>query len=80
MIRAYLERMRTSRRTWNYDRREVLARHQAVYDAITAGDPVAAAAAMQDHIDMVLRQLQARREHLDGRSPTGTGPEEATTR
>jgi GntR family transcriptional repressor for pyruvate dehydrogenase complex len=72
VIRAYLERMRSSLPSWSHDRSEVLARHQAVYEAIAAGDEAAAAAAMRGHMEMVFRQFEERRDRLP--SPPAPAP------
>ena len=64
VIRVYLERMRGSLPAWTHDRSDVLARHESILEAIAAGDEAAAVTAMQAHMDMVLRQFQARKEQL----------------
>ena len=43
---------------------DVLARHRAIYEAIVARDADAASAAMQAHMEMVLRQFEQRRERM----------------
>jgi GntR family transcriptional regulator, transcriptional repressor for pyruvate dehydrogenase complex len=64
VIRVYLERMRGSLPSWRHDRSDVLAHHQAVYEAIASHEPAAAVEAMQGHMEMVFRQFEARREGL----------------
>jgi GntR family transcriptional repressor for pyruvate dehydrogenase complex len=69
VIRVYLEEMRVRWRVWTHDRQEVLERHLAVYEAIAAHDPGAAAAAMQGHMEMVFRQFERRVGRVNGRRP-----------
>jgi GntR family transcriptional repressor for pyruvate dehydrogenase complex len=64
VIRVYLERMRGSLPGWTHDRRHVLARHRAVYEAIAARDEAGAAEAMRAHMEMVFRQFEERRSQL----------------
>lgn len=64
VIRAYLERMRTSLPDWSHDRSEVLDRHRDIVAAIAVRDAEAASAAMRRHMDMVFRQFESRRDRL----------------
>jgi GntR family transcriptional repressor for pyruvate dehydrogenase complex len=74
VIRAYLERMRTSLPSWTHNRSDVLAAHQAIYDAVAARDADAATVAMQQHMAMVFRQFEARHEHLIPQTSRPPGP------
>ncbi len=64
VIRAYLERMRTSLPDWTHDRSDVVERHRDILAAISERNPEAAATAMRRHMDMVFHQFESRRTRL----------------